>query len=75
MQETQEDLEAQFAAELGAAVVGEDEVVGKVGGGGGVGMKRSRSLERVREWDDRVGGNAVEPVSYTHLTLPTKRIV
>jgi len=53
VQETQEELEAQFAAELGATVAGDDvrldDVIEKMSGGG----KRSRSLERVREWDDR----------------------
>ena len=24
---------------------------------------------------DKIGGQCIEPVSYTHLTLPTKRIV
>lgn len=51
VQETQEELEAQFAAELGATVAGDDarldDVVEKTG------SKRSRSMERVREWDDR----------------------
>lgn len=51
VQETQEELEAQFAAELGAAVgddAGLDNAIERTGS-----LKRSRSLERVREWDDR----------------------
>lgn len=47
VQETQEELEAQFAAELGAGGL-DDDVVERTGG-----SKRSRSMERVREWDDR----------------------
>lgn len=47
VQETQEELEAQFAAELGAGGL-DDDVVERTGA-----SKRSRSMERVREWDDR----------------------
>ena len=38
-------------------------------------VKRVAQLARLRLDDEQLEKTAEEPVSYTHLTLPTKRIV
>ena len=36
---------------------------------------REEFVAKVWDWKERFGGQILGPVSYTHLTLPTKRIV
>ena len=56
-----------------ASVMGSSQVR-RTGAGGRVGAERKKTTPEIRR-TKRVGGGQTAPVSYTHLTLPTKRIV